>query len=558
MMLLCGPLRIVCVLLVIALSVGQTDEEPATETTPISVDVIIIGAGWAGMSAADYLARHAGGPNEVTFLVLESTHRTGGRTEAISLGGHVVETGANWISGVPMVGQSEDDACSLPGGDCPQNIRTNPIMDVAINEGIAFAYDKMPFIAGQYGIVPVVLDKYGQITDHDQVARQKFKDALHCLNDEYADYLNLTIREALARCGWNPKSDIEWAIDVAATECSGAENDLENMEGVVNEFTRQIWGSNAALVIEQHPRGYARILDEMTKDTIPMGDPRLVLNSHVSNIEYSQHDLCDSYSDAQEDQDAGQQCAAAPVVVTTEDQNEYHAHHVISTIPLGVLQRHHKTLFTPSLPDQFVKALTSDEVLMRNVTKVYLRFSTMWWDNSFERLVSVNYGANDTASADHFSRWRNINYHQPGSNILLCFLGDPHSSHYEAMPDAQVQEAAMNQIRQQHPMIVIPDPTHFYMSRHGFDRTRYGAFGVQRKKWSGDYEAFDETIYDKNGKSLLVFAGEAFCPLLSGYTHGALLSGWNAAASFLFNRGIGPDPELDESLSLCWWLDDEE
>jgi spermine oxidase len=531
----------------LAVASAANTADPAMDA-PISVDVIIIGAGWAGMAAADYLVRHAGGPNGVTFAVLESMHRTGGRTEAISLGGYMVETGSNWIDGVPIVGQSEDDACSLPPGDCPQKVRTNPIMDAAVKAGVAFTThsNNKSFVAGQYGVVSNVLDNYGQTSNHGQVAKQKFEDALLCLNDEeYAAYSNFTIRQALAHCDWNPKSDVEWAIDVAASECSGAENDLEIFDDL---FTMQIWGHNAAFVTEQHPRGYARILDEMTKDTIPMGDPRLVLNSHVSKIEYNQHDLCDR----EDDDDSGQQCAAAPVVVTTEGQNVYRAQHVISTLPLGVLQRHYKTLFAPSLPDQFVNALTSNEVLMRNVTKVYLQFPTVWWDDSLDRWVSVNDGANDTASADHFSRWRNINYYQPGSNVLLCFLGDPHSSHYEAMPDAHVQEAVMNQLRQQHPKISIPDPTHFYMSRHGFDRTRYGAFPVHREKWSGAYEAFEKPISDRNGKALISFAGEAFCPLLSGYTHGALLSGREAAAFFLFDRGIGPDPELDESLMLCW------
>ena len=63
-------------------------------------DVIIIGAGWAGMAAADWLAR-----NNATFLVLESTNRTGGRSRAFNFGdpriwSGVVEGGSNWVSGV--------------------------------------------------------------------------------------------------------------------------------------------------------------------------------------------------------------------------------------------------------------------------------------------------------------------------------------------------------------------------------------------------------------------------------------------------------------------------
>ena len=45
------------------------------------MDVIIIGAGWAGMAAADSLARA-----NVSFVVLEATNRTGGRTHALTFG----------------------------------------------------------------------------------------------------------------------------------------------------------------------------------------------------------------------------------------------------------------------------------------------------------------------------------------------------------------------------------------------------------------------------------------------------------------------------------------
>ena len=46
-------------------------------------------------------------------------------------------------------------------------------------------------------------------------------------------------------------------------------------------------------------------------------------------------------------------------------------------------------------------------------------------------------------------------------------------------------------------------------------------------------------------------AGEAMCDNLNGYTHGALQSGRESAASYLFDYGLGPDPSKDPALSLC-------
>ena len=66
---------------------------PAAEGT----EVLIIGAGWAGMSAAHILAQA-----NVSFKVLEARNYTGGRTHAIqfgsaSVGKFTMETGSGWL-----------------------------------------------------------------------------------------------------------------------------------------------------------------------------------------------------------------------------------------------------------------------------------------------------------------------------------------------------------------------------------------------------------------------------------------------------------------------------
>ena len=91
------------------------------------------------------------------------------------------------------------------------------------------------------------------------------------------------------------------------------------------------------------------------------------------------------------------------------------------------------------------------------------------------------------------------------------------------------------------------------MSRHGYDRTRYGAFPVDRAPWSGKYGGFQEGVEDSDGETRIRFAGEAFCPSFSGYTHGALLSGISQAAYYLFDNNLGPDPLKDDRLVLCWY-----
>ena len=92
-------------------------EEDAGSPTDDVVDVLIVGAGWVGMSAAHHLVKH--GIDNV--LVLESANYTGGRTHAIEFGLNktIVETGSTWVCGGP--------ACE----ECPPSIRVNKVWELA-------------------------------------------------------------------------------------------------------------------------------------------------------------------------------------------------------------------------------------------------------------------------------------------------------------------------------------------------------------------------------------------------------------------------------------------
>ena len=77
-----------------------------------------------------------------------------------------------------------------------------------------------------------------------------------------------------------------------------------------------------------------------------------------------------------------------------------------------------------------------------------------WWDDTLPRWVSANAGAAANRSlAGEFAEWQNLNHASmlPGSRILLSFLGDPQSSLYEGMTDAQARAAAVARLRAQHP-----------------------------------------------------------------------------------------------------------
>ena len=96
----------------------------------VDVDVVIVGAGWTGMAAADHLDK-AG----VSFVVLEVQRHTGGRSHAFmlgqeSVGQYVFEQGSNWVCGCGTERKDKDSP----------TIRTNRVLDSAEQEGLQTAY----------------------------------------------------------------------------------------------------------------------------------------------------------------------------------------------------------------------------------------------------------------------------------------------------------------------------------------------------------------------------------------------------------------------------------
>jgi len=509
----------------------------AAALAPPQVDVIIVGAGWAGMAAADWLARA-----NVSFLVLESTDHTGGRTHSIPFGHPdvwtgVIERGSNWVSGAGggAAGVMEQ-APTLP--------IENPVRKLARQERL-----QMVRIPGgsdsNMSLYEAVYTSSGDPNgDPGGQIRTKATRVLDCLNATAPQAgINASVRDGLQACGWEPQSEEEWAVDWAMSgeDLNGEPARGQSLVDFTPDESYVWWGPDEFFVVDQHPRGFARLIDGLVRETIPAGDPRLVYNARVTRIAYD----CEG------------------VTVTTQDSRRFHAQQVISTLPLGVLQRNHSQLFDPPLPKRHVDVLTSRGIGMGNLTHVAVQFPDVWWDDGLFKWLSANHGANQSArrgASGEFAVWHNLNHASllPGSQTLLSFLGDPQSSRYEGMADADVQEAVLGRLREQHPERHVPEPTALFISRHGYDPNSYGAYSYFMPGWS---DRFYSTLKKplkascSAGQSELRvrFAGEAMCDNLAGYTHGGYQSGLEAAAHYLYDEGKGPNPQTLDHLCLCDW-----
>lgn len=486
---------------------------------PTEVDVIIIGAGWSGMSAAHHLAQN----NENSFLVLEASNRTGGRTHAFefgdpSVGKFVFEQGSNWVCGSGLI-RSDSDA---------PTVRTNPMLDLAQKEGLT-TYKIPGATDGNMSNYFAVYDENGNRADTDGELRRKANEALDCINRTAADAKKtVTLRDGLKACGWKPSTNSEWAMDWAlASDTAGVLARHYALSGFLPDPTYDWWGADDWFVVDQHPRGYARLIDAMVRDTVPEGDSRLVFDAWVTNINWG--------SDG--------------VTISTKDGRTFKAKHAISTVSIGVLRRHHEELFTPKLPSKQSKSLMGNKRTMANLTHVLIQFPSVWWDNSMPAWVAANEGGE--ANQGKFTVWHNLNAEgqMPGSNTLLSFIGEPEATNYGLLEEADLLALLMERLRAQNPNKNLPEGTTAWLKNWGNDPLTYGAYpyaepGVSYSpKWKADLKS--------GKKSIVQFSGEGTCGELGGYTHGAMQSGKESAAKYLHEYKNGPNPSKSDELHLC-------
>jgi len=473
---------------------------------------VIIGAGWAGMGAADHLVRS----NFSKFVVLEATGRTGGRSEAFafgdaSIGRKIFELGSNWVCGVDRAGGPSH--------------KLNPVYQQAMKQ--KFSMTLIPGSTQNQSNYQRVYDSNGTEVDVDGSLRRKANHFLDCLNHTASHSgKDMTVRDGLIKCGWEPKNEIEKVVDWGMTvDDPGFPAELQSLWYTLPDETYMWWGGDDYFVVDQHPRGYAHLLDTLTASTLPPSDSRIIFNTTVAQIDYT----CSS-------------SRANCVTVTSTDGRVFRTNHVISTLPLGVLQHHHSTLFVPPMPENQIHALTRSGAVMGNLTKIFLQFKQPFWDPSVARWLAAD------SEEGSFPEYHNMNHptNVPGSNTLLLFLGDPQSSEFESQSDAVVKAAVMKRLQRLYPGKILGEPTDFLISRHGFNPLRYGAYsGYEMGFTDHDFSQMNKPL-KVNGDNTVYFSGEHTCDDLSGFTHGALISGRERASEYLRDHHHGP-----KYVSMC-------
>ena len=263
------------------------------------------------------------------------------------------------------------------------------------------------------------------------------------------------------------------------------------------------------------PRGFSAFIKGEASTFLNDPDPRLLLNTVVERIDYS---------------DDG-------VIVRNEDGSCMYADYAICTFSLGVLQAE-VVQFSPALPDW--KKSSIEMMQMGTYTKIFLQFEEQFWPNSTEFFLYAH-----PKQRGYYPVWQSLStkdFH-PGSNILFVTVVGSESYRVEAQSNDETQAEVMQVLREMFPDKNIPEPVDFLYPRWSLEPWTLGSYS----DWPvGTTLEMHQNLRANVGR--LWFAGEALSAQYPGSLQGAWFEGKEAGSRI---AGLLGGKCTDEVKGVC-------
>jgi polyamine oxidase len=491
---------------------SQEPTRPTNMKSPHSV--IVIGAGSAAVRLAHVLLTESTFPVQVTLL--EANDYVGGRVKHRDFEGHVVELGANWISGT-------DVAFKNPIWKLAQDIqlrgtpsdREDPekmqVMDCSGKEGA------------------VITEQYLEQVKRFDTAYAKALEKVGSTDSTIAFDQDVDVRSLLEECGWTHKSklsNIERAVEHNVLEVWVVE-DLNKLSAAhdMKPGANDVDLGGDELFVED-PRGFRSIFNAMVKELEDSDAATILLEKEVQCVEY---------------------CPGATKVIAknlkTGEMVEYCADTVVTTVSLGVLQSRCID-FRPPLPKWKIDAF--NEIGMFNFGKVYAKFQKGLWPNDKEYVLFVSEGEEKRG---YYPLWMRYRYTKDDEHdFFMCYLGGAQIRRVEQLSDEQIKDELEELLSKTfgpsekcRPVAVAKtDWSTNPRFRGSYSYFPKGAFGGSvteedlRRPLNGlDDGAATESMSATIRPPTLYFAGEAFDDTFNGWVQGGYLSGERTARAIL-------------------------
>lgn len=428
---------------------------------PKSVDVVIIGAGMAGIKAAADLSE-AG----LSIAVLEGQGRLGGRlyTDRAS-GSRPYELGCSWFH------QSLD----------------NPLLKLVLDEKLN--------IRPEYDDVgPAFFDNDGPIDPHKKLgqAAADFGDFTELYFKEHpkiqdlplSDMVDIFTSEHRLLTGAQ-KKDVKRILQLAT---------LPNGTEAINVSTK--YCGQPALGRDVLPVGGFDVVFNHVKK--PVSDDDIYLNTAVKSIT--------------KDETNG------TITTASEDGTDFLSKFVIVTVPIGVLQNKDIT-FSPPLSNELSKAI--DDLGVSRIGKIYFEFDNVFWPTDTHKFLFIG-DINGEYTPVAISNWYLFNGEAkfPGlfliapSTIIDRIEKSPSSALSLLMPVLESLRVDKS--------LPVPKPTKTTVSNWNSDRFTRGAIS---RATIGNNPAESILEFEKGACGNIRFAGEHTIARGFTFVHGAWRSG---------------------------------
>ncbi|KAH8383261.1 hypothetical protein KR009_007596 [Drosophila setifemur] len=556
---------------------GNGSTSGGDNPAPTNVKIVIIGAGMAGLSAANHLLQN--GCED--FLILEARGRIGGRIVSIPLSNNQkIELGANWIHGV----------------------LGNPIFELAV----------------QHGLVSVVnVPKPHKVVATTEDGHQVPFSILQEIYEAYVIFLRRCDEYFL--CQYNPPPDIHsvgehinYEIEIyLSTESDPKKKRLKqsifncllkretcitgcnNMNEVdlleLGSYT-ELQGGNIVL-----PSGYSSILrplgGQIPKQSIltkcPVKKIHWKRKKTFTGLETVDEHSEDENSDDSErtvtevptgggvgvrgasvESNSSSNCdyPAGNVRVVCEDGRVIQAAHVICTIPLGVLKLTHRTLFDPELPQY--KQESIENLMFGTVDKIFLEYERPFLSADISEIMllwdddkrDMNSSEEELASEAYLGKnWfkKIYSFAKVTDTLLLGWVSGREAEYMETLSHEEVADKCTEILRSFLQDPYVPKPKRCVCTSWKSQDFTGGAYtSIPVGATQEDIENLAQPLYatPQAMKPAIVFAGEHTHSSFYSTVHGAYLSGRTAAQHLLASDE--PDEIIMESdgSDLSAWI----
>ncbi|XP_071119351.1 uncharacterized protein [Haliotis cracherodii] len=424
-------------------------------------DVLILGAGYAGLSAASVLAKH-----NISFIIIEGNWRIGGRAWSVMFGGKMVEVGSMGLHG-------------------PEASINNTVSNYNIT-GKYVDYESV-----------VVKSHQGQALDTQaEAAWTKLQNAQKIVKNLYREIkegkiADMSMRVALENGQWFPRTPLEDVIEIY-------DYDFEFSKVPALMSTRgfqSVSDIQDKMFLSTDQRGLQDVMERFASSFMNTSGPQIKLFESVDSINHTD----------------------TSVSVSTTGGTTFMGKYAIVTFSMGVLKSNND-MFNPPLPAW--KLDTIYKTNMNAYTQIYVKFAstvTNFWG-------SEQYILHAHPRRGYYPIIINLEamgFFPTGTNILLFVVTGEEARRVDRERNATVKAEVTAVLKGMYGQ-ETPEPERVFVAGWTGNPYTLGSF-TSRQVGDDGNPRFMEALKSRVGR--VYFAGEAYDDVMDGFLEGASRSG---------------------------------